>query len=193
VLFLIGSILFIKSSEYTLVSHTLILANAGGVLIIILNLFKGILVHRLEIFGTVFVIGFSFLFINDSKSSKSIGETNIIFGDFLALLSMPFYVYYIIYNTEILKKLPAMIILHLVNIVQLILYFIYLVATTDTDAFLSADPVQGMFGWASSEYLLVSIIFVGPIAGILGVGSYIFMNNFFPSHVVASIFLLEPL
>lgn len=85
-----------------------------------------------------------------------------------------------------------MIILHLLNIVQLVFYFVYFTITSDIGQFLSTDPVKGMFGWASSEYLLISLTLVGPIAGVFGVGSYIFMLKYFPAHIVATIFLLEP-
>jgi len=58
--------------------------------------------------------------------------------------------------------------------------------------FFSFDPVYGIFGWASPKYLLFSTFFFGPIAGLLGVGGYIILLEYFPSHIVASIFLLEP-
>ena len=62
----------------------------------------------------------------------------------------------------------------------------------DFQTFFSFDPINGIFGWASSKYLLFSAIFMGPIAGVVGVGGYIILLDYFPSHIVASIFLLEP-
>ena len=50
-----------------------------------------------------------------------------------------------------------------------------------------------MLGWASQDYLLFSLIIAGPIAGILGSGCLIFMLDYFHPHVVASIYLTEPL
>lgn len=58
--------------------------------------------------------------------------------------------------------------------------------------FFSFDPVVGILGWASTEYFIISVLLIGPVTGLIGAGSYIFMLDYFPSHIVASIFLLEP-
>lgn len=188
-----ASLLFVKSIDYTLISHSIILWGLGGVFIVVLNFISLLPVDRLEVVGTLIVVGSSVIFISDSESTKATGHTDIFLGDWIALVSMPFFAYYLIFNANILKKLPAMIILHLLNAIQLIFYFVYFMFASDIGEFLSTDPVKGMFGWASSEYLLISLTLVGPIAGILGVGSYIFMLKYFPAHIVASIFLLEPI
>jgi drug/metabolite transporter (DMT)-like permease len=143
--------------------------------------------------GTVIVVASSILFINDSGASKSTEGTDIVLGDLMALISMPFFACYFLSNTETLKNLPAMIILHLISIVNAVILSLYFIFTTDTSEFFSQNPEIGMFGWASPQFLLISLTLVGPIAGVCGAGSYIVMLNYFPSHVVASIFLLEPL
>jgi hypothetical protein len=193
VLWTIASILFVKSSDYTLVSHSIILCNTGGVFIIILNLFRSIPVNKLEMIGTVIVVASSIVFINDSGASKSSEGTNIVLGDLMAMISMPFFACYFLSNTETLKNLPAIIILHLISVFQLVIYFLYFLITSDIGELFSQDPECGMFGWASPQFLLISLTLVGPIVGVCGTGSYIVMLNYFPSHVVASIFLLEPL
>ena len=124
-LWLFGSIFYIASSDYTLVSHSILLANLAGVFIIILNLIRFIPVHRLEIFGTLIVVIFAIVFINDNGSTKSRGTTDILKGDMLALLCMPFYALYFIVNTELLKRIPAMIILVLTNFIQFYVFIGY--------------------------------------------------------------------
>ena len=124
-LWLGGSIFYIASADYTLVSHSILLANLGGVLIIVLNLIRFIPVHRLEIIGTAIVVIFSAIFMNDEGSNKARGETNIIKGDIIALIAMPFYAFYFVINTEILKKMPSMVILFLVNFIQFYTFTIY--------------------------------------------------------------------
>jgi len=191
-LWLFGSLLYIRSSDYTLVSHSVLLANSGGVLIIILNVIRLLPVHKLEIIGMIVVVIASIIFVNDGGSTKLNGSTNIMYGDILALLSMPFYAVYYLVNGSILTKMPSMVILHLVNIIQLFILFIYFLCTSSPSLFFSFDPHFGVLGWASTEYLLFSLCLVGPIAGILGVGGYIFLLDYFPSHIAASVFLLEP-
>ena len=50
----------------------------------------------------------------------------------------------------------------------------------------------GFFGCFAHQNVLYSIFIVGPIVGVLGFGSYIFMLNYYPPKIVGSIFLLEP-
>ena len=54
--FTCGSFLLIYSSRYTIFSHAISLANAGGVFIIALNLISQVQVHKIEIIGTIIVI-----------------------------------------------------------------------------------------------------------------------------------------
>lgn len=58
--------------------------------------------------------------------------------------------------------------------------------------FLSLDPEVGVFGWLSSEYLILSLFLIIPIAGVLGGGSYIYLLDYFTPTVIGNIFLLEP-
>jgi drug/metabolite transporter (DMT)-like permease len=193
VLWMTGSFLFVKSSDYTLVSHAIILSNSGGVFIIVLSLLRLRPVNRLEVIGTMVVVAFSIFSINDSGASKSSEGTNIVLGDLMAMISMPFFACYYLSNTETLKNLPAMIILHLICVFQLVIYTVYFMITSDIGDLFSQNPECGIFGWTSPQFLLISLTLVGPIAGVGGCGSYIVMLDYFPSHVVASIFLLEPL
>mmetsp|Transcript_4007 Transcript_4007/g.4637 ORF Transcript_4007/g.4637 Transcript_4007/m.4637 type:complete len:80 (-) Transcript_4007:503-742(-) len=77
--------LYVLSSDYTLVSHSILIANTGGILIVALNLIRAIPVHKLEIYGTIIVVVFVLLFINDGSSTKTNGETNILKGDLIAM------------------------------------------------------------------------------------------------------------
>mmetsp|Transcript_222 Transcript_222/g.213 ORF Transcript_222/g.213 Transcript_222/m.213 type:complete len:148 (-) Transcript_222:48-491(-) len=86
-----------------------------------------------------------------------------------------------------------MIVLHLLAVIQLFFYIIYYSIVEDSGQFYSFHPTEGMFGWASQEYILFSLLLVGPFSCLLGMGGYIFMLDFFPAHIVASIFLLEPI
>ena len=191
-LWLFGSIFYIVSADYTLVSHSILLSNLSGVFIIVLNLIRFIPVHSLEIIGTIIVVIFSIIFMNDEGSSKLKGETDIIKGDILALIWMPFYAFYFMVNSEILKKIPAMVILVVINIIQFSAFIIYYMWVSDIGVLFSFDPIEGMLGWASPKYLVFTVFLFGPIAGILGVGGYIILLDYFPAHVVASMFLLEP-
>jgi len=77
---------FIISSHYTLISHTAIFGNLAGVLIVIYSLIVGQKVHKLETIGTSIIVGAAIIFINDSKSSKTNDDTNIVLGDMIAML-----------------------------------------------------------------------------------------------------------
>ena len=58
--------------------------------------------------------------------------------------------------------------------------------------FMSFDSTYGFFGWMSSEYFVLAVFVVGPIAGVLGAGAYIYLLFFFSSTVVMNMMLLEP-
>lgn len=151
-------------------------------------------VHSLEIVGTIIVVFSAIICMSDSESSKASGGSDIVKGDIIAIISVPFYAAYFVVNSRLVKKIPAMLILHLIGLIQYILVtgVILMKGEIDVPTFFSKDPVQGMFGWASEQYLLTSLLLIGPFAGLIGCGSYIFMLDYFPSHIVANIFLLEP-
>ncbi|CAI2370412.1 unnamed protein product [Moneuplotes crassus] len=188
-----ASLLFIWSSEYTLVSHSGLFANFGGVFIVFLNLARSLPVHRLEIIGIIVVIIFAIIFVNDNSSTKTNGHTNILLGDIISLCSAPLYGIYYIVSARLLQKLPSMVILQVSFTIQLIMNLIFYICFMDTEIFYSFDPNFGVFGWASDTYLVYSLVFVGTFTGLVGVGGYVFILNFFPPHIVGSIYLLEPM
>jgi len=149
-------------------------------------------VHYLEIYGTIVVVISAIVFMNDSTSTKTNGQTNIFLGDIIGLSSSPTFAIYFIVSARLLKKLPAMVVLEVSFAIQLVLYFVFTISIMDTEKFYSFDPQFGILGWASNTYLMHSLLFVGTFTGLFGVGGYVFTLNFFPPHIVGNIFLLEP-
>ncbi|CAI2370168.1 unnamed protein product [Moneuplotes crassus] len=192
ILWTIASVLFVWSSEYTLVSHSGLLGNLGGVFIVFLNFVRCLPVHRLEIIGAIVMIIFAIIFVNDNSSTKTNGHTNILFGDIISLCSAPLYGIYYMVSARLLQKLPSMVILQVSFTIQLIMNLIFYICFMDTENFYSFDPHFGFFGWASDTYLVYSLVFVGTFTGLVGVGGYVFILNFFPPHIVGSILLMEP-
>jgi len=160
-LWTVASTFYLWSSDFTLVSHTALLSNMGGVFIVVVNLLRLAPVHSLEIYGTIVVVIFAIIFMNDSSSTKTNGQTNILLGDIMALATTPLYAMYYIVSARLLKKLPTMVILEVSFVFQLIIYFVFYICVMDTDKFYSFDPHFGMLGWASDTYLVFSLVFVG--------------------------------
>lgn len=190
----VGSTLFVVSTDYTLVSHSIIMMNLSGVCMVALGLIMGTQVHRLEIIGTAIVLIFALVLVSDGESSKVGPNTNILFGDCIALTVSPIYAAFYMMNTKNVKKMPAMIVLHILSCVQVLCYILLMLYKTDLDFALifSADPHQGMFGWTSPEFLPLSLFLVAPIGGVLGTGSYVFLLDYFTPLAVANLFLMEP-
>jgi uncharacterized membrane protein len=68
------------------------------------------------------VVASSIVFINYSGASKSSEGTNIVLGDLMAIMVMPFFACYFLSNNVTLKNLPSMIILYLICFFQLVIY-----------------------------------------------------------------------
>mmetsp|Transcript_13391 Transcript_13391/g.11887 ORF Transcript_13391/g.11887 Transcript_13391/m.11887 type:complete len:175 (-) Transcript_13391:20-544(-) len=98
------------------------------------------------------------------------------------------------FNAKATKKLPSLLVFHCFGVVQLIISLAYniFISGIGTEILFSRDPVNGFFGWTNPQFIWISLFLIVPISGILGVGSYIFMLDFFPPHITAGIFLLEP-
>lgn len=69
----------------------------------------------------------------------------------------------------------------------LILIFVYKV---DSNKLFSIDPFEGAFGLLSQEQILITV-FLGPLSFIC-LGGYTLALNYFPPHIVANAFVLEP-
>jgi len=119
-----ASLIYIESSRYTLISHSILIINLAGVLIICLNLIRCIPVHKIEILGTIIVVFSSVILMNDSKSEKNSTHTNILKGDILALFAIPGFACFYIINAKLVVKLPSMIVLHLSVFIHVVAYLI---------------------------------------------------------------------
>jgi len=194
ILFSFGSLLLINSSRYTLLSHSITLANAGGVFLVIFNLVRCLNVNRNEIIGTLIVIMGIIVLLLDSHSEKVKGDTNIIKGDILALLAMPCYAMSCVCNSKATKKIPSMIVFHFFGVIQILINvgYYFLISDIEVSTLISRDPIYGFFGWSQPQFLWLSLFVIAPICGVLGAGSYIFLLDYFPPHISAGIFLLEP-
>ncbi|CAI2368442.1 unnamed protein product [Moneuplotes crassus] len=187
-----GSSLLLHSSDYTLVSHTSILVNLGGICIVCFNIIRGTPVHKLEIIGTIFVIISVVICINDSSSSKTNDQTNIVLGDIIGLICSPIFGLYFVVSARLLKKLPSICIVEVSFTIQFFITSAFYICFYDIKDFYSFDIQYGILGWASSEYLLYSLTAIGIITGVFGIGGYVFTLNYFPPHIVGTIYLLEP-
>ena len=141
--FLVGSILYVKSSNYTIVSHSILLSNLGGVFIILLSVVRCLPIHKLEIIGTVIVILSAILFVNDQDSTKFNGQTNILFGDLIAASTIPLCAIFYMVNSDLVKINPSFIVFHIECALQVLLYFLYFMITLGPEKFLSFHPEVG--------------------------------------------------
>lgn len=154
-------------------------------------------VHRYQKYGVILALGFAILLINDSGSSKrNTSTTSIVFGDLLALLVSPISAFYYILNASNVALLPSMVVYTVLNIVNLVMLVPvvlgYLYSQNSQQLFFTTDEQHGAFGWYSDRYFYQSVLLLGPIAGLLGSGSYIYMLSYFSPEITATIFLLEP-
>ncbi|CAI2372694.1 unnamed protein product [Moneuplotes crassus] len=190
-----ASILYVWSSSFTIVSHAVYLANLSGVFLVCVSLVRGKSTHRFEIVGSVIVVAAVLVLINDSSSSKvgeDSGKGSIVIGDLLALATTPMWAAFFILNSYLVKRLPSMVCFQITTFIQMLMqiavYFWYF----GTGGFVSFDEKRGMFGWASNENIVWSLLVFGPVTCIFGSGGYYFTASYFPPHIIGTIFLLEP-
>ena len=90
---------YIRSSELTLVSHTICIGQAAGPAFVIMRLLLCTKVHRYEKIGTLFVVLGAIVLASDTSSSK-LGEYkgDILMGDMLAAFSAFFFAGYFVVN-----------------------------------------------------------------------------------------------
>ena len=60
--------------------------------------------------------------------------------------------------------LPSVVVLHVVFVMQVGFLGPYLVVGEGVGEVISFDKEKGLFGWASEEYIWLSLTVVGPIA-----------------------------
>ena len=189
-----GTQLYIASSKYTLISHTAILANSGGVFVVMYNYVTGKHVHKLEMIGTGIIVIASIIFINDPYSEKQSADSNILYGDLLALLAAPLYMLDTLFFDNLKDFIPGFVLVHVCSVFAIIYYsiFAFFEPGFEHDKFLSMDVQFGLFGWATQKYIWISLILVGPIAGVLGIGASIYLLMFFSPIVYMNMILLDP-
>ena len=161
---------------------------------VILNLIRCVSVNRNEIIGTLIVILGIITLLLDNNSEKIKGETNIVRGDLIALLAMPCYAISCVFNSKATQKLPSMIVFHCFGVIQMLVYVIYYltISNVEIEVLFSRHPLYGFFGWSQPQFIWLSLLIIAPICGVLGAGSYVFLLDYFPPHISAGIFLLEP-
>ncbi|CAI2363469.1 unnamed protein product [Moneuplotes crassus] len=189
-----GTFLSIKGGRLTLMSHVATLSNSGGVFIVLVSIIMCMRVHKFEILGTILVVVGIIVLLFDKSSEKSGSETNIMKGDLLSLASMPLYTISSMINDKARSKLPSMVVFCLFSIVQLFVYGTYsvIVSGQDLEILFSTHQTYGFFGWMQPDTILFSLVVIGLVCGVLGVGSYIYLLEYFPPHITSGIFLLEP-
>jgi hypothetical protein len=112
----------------------------------------------------------------------------------LALISAPFFVVdYLLFN-DLKDFIPGFVLIHICSVFGTIYYSIFALLEPgfEYSKFLSMDVHFGFFGWASEEYLWISLFLIGPIAGVLGIGAYIYLLLFFTPIVMMNMALLDP-
>lgn len=65
-----SSLANVFSGQYTIMSHSLIFSNLGGILIIVYSLVKRRFVHKLEIVGTLIAVAGCMLTVLDNNAKK---------------------------------------------------------------------------------------------------------------------------
>ncbi|CAI2370843.1 unnamed protein product [Moneuplotes crassus] len=192
--FALGFYFMVLSADYTLIMHTSAITNTGGILSVVISLIACTQIHRFEIYGTILVCIGVCGFLLDNTSEKMHGETNIILGDFIALFAMPCYLVSYINNAKACKKMPSLIVFHIFMVVQVISFGAYflLFSKIPWQTLFSDDIKDGFFGWSKPEFIFYSLVIVTPICGIIGTGSGVMLLEYFPAHIVAGIYLLDP-
>ena len=185
---------FIASAWLTISSHTYTLGSLAGVIIILVKIFSLNPVHNLEKLGTTAVILGSILLMYDGKVEKAGNQEVSIMGDVFAIASSWFYALYFPLNRMIIQNVPGLIIFMYTSFSAFwCFFFINLVFRgIEPSMFFSMDPHYGLFGWLSSEQILISLFLIAPICGLWGNGGQIFSLKYFEPHIVGNALLLEP-
>jgi drug/metabolite transporter (DMT)-like permease len=80
------SLFGVYSGQYTIISHTLVLGNLGGAILICVSLLRRENVHRLELIGTSIAVFGCVITVIDPKAQKADSKSqNIPLGDLLAI------------------------------------------------------------------------------------------------------------
>ena len=139
----IATNLYVKSSDYTIVSHSILFSNLGGIFIVGVNSVKCLPVHKLEIIGTIIVIISAIFFINDQESTKSERETDILLGDLIVISATPMYAVFFLINSALVIKIPSLIILHIECAIHAFTYFVYFMIFQGPQEFLTFHSIHG--------------------------------------------------
>lgn len=111
---------FIRSSELTLVSHTVCIGQAAGVALITTRILICARWDKLEAIGTAIVIGGAYFLMTDKGSEKAVGETNILMGDIIAALSCCSFAANLFFYDLIIRKSNVFACLQLISVFTLL-------------------------------------------------------------------------
>ena len=184
----------IISAEMTLISHTTLLANIGGIFIIIWSAIRGKKLNKYEIIGCLVAIaGCTVSVMDSSHGGGAEGRGVTISGDLLAIAGSLFGAVFMLTSEEIDPNIPSLVLTATIQlyciITQVIFYKIY---DYENFAILSISPVNGLFGWVDGDRIIFVLFVYGIISGFVSNCGMNFVLYYCSALLVNSVFMLEP-
>jgi drug/metabolite transporter (DMT)-like permease len=187
------SLFNVFSGTYTIMSHSLIFSNLGGILIVIHSLIARRFVHKLEIVGTIIAIVGCMLTVLDNKAKKvDSSQQNILLGDFLAFISSLFSAFYYQFNQQIVSKMPPLLgITSVMFCSQVMLQVFGCLFISNFD--ISTNPETGSFGFINVDYWVYVVFALGFVTGTCSYGATAMVLKYCSPLVLCTALLFTPL
>ena len=176
-------------------SHSVILVNLSGPVIVGHRLYTRRPVDPLELSGCGVALLGSILFVLDTSSEKANPEDqNLLLGDSIALIGSLLCAVWMVKNSQIVSVMPPLFGMSLIMLLSNLMLTLLGLAFYDRSSFtLDTDPRTGAFGyWASGDALYVVLVY-GLFTGACNMGAYSMSLRYFSPLVVGTAVLFEPI
>jgi len=174
-------------------THVAVFGGLPGIIILAKKVIMRQQVQKLEMFGSCLALVGCIITCLDLKAEKTEAEdTNILFGDFLAFISAIFATFYIEGSDKLKDKLSitqqGAILAFVASAVPILMGPLIFPEWS-----YSIEPLNGIFGWLSSENFLYTLFVMALISGCGTFTCYALCLKYFSPVVLGSIFLFEPI
>ncbi|TNV80073.1 hypothetical protein FGO68_gene16966 [Halteria grandinella] len=186
----------IFAGKYTLMSHSVIMVNLSGPVIVGWRLLKRQAVHTLEISGCGIAVFGSIISIMDHTSEKvNTEDQNILLGDSVALIGSFLCALWMLKNEELVQHLPPLYAMTFISLFSNIILIILGISFYGDVFTLDANPKTGVFGYlGGGPQLGVYVILVyGLFTGACNMGAYSMSCKYFSPLVIGTAVLFEPI
>ena len=191
--YFVGLSSFYLALHYTSMPHAFLLSNMHCLILVLYKWVSGQNTNFGEFTGTLIAVtGMFVTMIGTLKSGDSSSDTSVfdgLWGDMIALLGSFAAATFIVKGKQVRDKVPLYVYLWPLMLATNVGLILLSINSEGSDLSFTDN---GVFGWMTSERILVGL-YLGGVTGLMGTAGYIVCMKFVPGVSISVFMMLEPL